>query len=46
MSVETGAVLILVVSFFAMIIMRFPIAFAIGLSSAAAADRAADGQGR
>ena len=33
MSVETGAVLILVVSFFAMIIMRFPIAFAIGLSS-------------
>lgn len=33
MSVETGAVLILVVSFFAMIILRFPIAFAIGLSS-------------
>lgn len=33
MNVETGAVLILVVSFFAMIIMRFPIAFAIGLSS-------------
>lgn len=33
MSPEMGAVLILVISFFVMIILRFPIAFAIGLSS-------------